>query len=77
MERRRASDFPQAVIDLYTRYSHGAVSRRDFLERAGRYAVGGFTAAAMLEALSPNFAWGQQVGAGRRRPRNPGLSPFL
>ena len=63
MERRRASDFPQPVIDLYTGYAHGAMSRRQFLDRASRFAVGGFTAAAMLEALSPNFAWGQQVAA--------------
>ncbi|HSD99304.1 MAG TPA: dienelactone hydrolase family protein, partial [Burkholderiales bacterium] len=34
---------------------------REFLDRAARYAIGGFTAAAMLESLSPNFAWAQQI----------------
>ena len=61
MERKKAHDFPPEVLKLFDGYVHGSVSRRDFLDRAGKYTVGGFTAAAMLEALSPNFAWAQQV----------------
>src|SRR5690349_7215033 len=61
MERKKASDFPPEVMELFDGYVHGRLSRRDFLDRAGRYAVGGFTAVAMLEALSPNFAWAQQI----------------
>src|SRR5690349_22450549 len=61
MERKKASDFPPAVLKLFDGYIHGMISRREFLDRAARYAVGGFTAAAMLEALTPNFAWAQQV----------------
>ncbi len=61
MERRKASDFPPEVMQLFDGYVHGRLTRRDFLDRAARYAVGGFTAAAMLEALTPNYAWAQQV----------------
>jgi carboxymethylenebutenolidase len=61
MNRKKASDFPAEVLALFDGYVHGGVSRRDFLDRAAKYAVGGFSAAAMLEALSPNFAWAQQV----------------
>lgn len=61
MERKQASDFPPEVMQLFDGYVHGAMSRRDFLDRAQKYAVGGFTAAAMLESLRPNFAWAQQV----------------
>jgi len=61
MERKKAADFPQEVLDLFDGYVHGSMSRRDFLDRAAKYAVGGFTAAAMLESLCPNFAWAQQV----------------
>ena len=61
MERKKASEFPQEVLNLFDGYVHGRMSRRDFLDRAGKYAVGGFTAAAMLESLRPNFAWAQQV----------------
>ena len=61
MERKKASDFPPEVLKLFDGYVHGGISRRDFLDRAAKYAIGGFSAAAMLEALSPNFAWAQQV----------------
>jgi carboxymethylenebutenolidase len=61
MERKKASDYHPEVLKLFDGYVHGALSRRDFLDRAGKYAVGGFTAAAMLESLRPNFAWAQQV----------------
>ncbi len=61
MERRKASDFPPEVLKLFDGYIHGGINRREFLDRAAKYAVGGFTAAAMLEALRPNFAWAEQI----------------
>jgi carboxymethylenebutenolidase len=67
MERRKASDYPQEVLDLFDGYVHGRLTRRDFLDRAGKYAVGGFTAAAMFESLRPNFALAQQVAKDDKR----------
>jgi carboxymethylenebutenolidase len=67
MERKKASDFPPEVLKLFDGYVHGYMSRREFIDRAGKYAVGGFSAAAMLEALKPNFAWAQQVPKDDRR----------
>jgi len=67
MERKKASDFPQEVLNLFDGYVHGAMSRRQFLDRAAKYAIGGFTAAAMLESLRPNFAWAQQVARDDKR----------
>ncbi len=61
MERRKASDYPPEVLKLFDGYIHGNVSRRDFLERAAKFAIGGFTAAAMLESLRPNYALGEQI----------------
>ena len=61
MERRKASDYPPDVLKLFDGFVHGVINRREFLDRAAKYAVGGFTAAAMLESLSPNFALAQQV----------------
>ena len=61
MERKKASDFPPEVLELFDGYVHGWMSRRDFLDRAAQFAVGGFTAAAMLESLKPNYAFAQQV----------------
>jgi len=61
MERKKASDFPPEVLKLFDGYIHGMISRRDFLDGAAKFAVGGFTAAAMLESLRPNYAFAQQV----------------
>jgi carboxymethylenebutenolidase len=67
MQRKKASDFPPEVLKLFDGYVHGFISRRDFLDGAARFAVGGFTAAAMLESLRPNYALAQQVA--RNDPR--------
>lgn len=61
MERKRAGDFHPEVLKLFDGYIHGFLSRRDFLDRAAKFALGSFTAAAMLESLTPNYALAQQV----------------
>ena len=70
MERKKASDFPPEVLKLFDGYVHGRIDRRGFLESAAKFAVGGFTAAAMLEALKPNFAWANQVAKDDARIRS-------
>jgi carboxymethylenebutenolidase len=61
MERKVASDYPQELLDLFHEYQHGDIDRRTFLDRAGKFAVGGLTVAAIFESLRPNYAWAQQV----------------
>jgi carboxymethylenebutenolidase len=61
MERKRASEYPQELLDLFHEYQHGHITRRDFFDRATRFAVGGLTVAAIWESLKPNYAWAQQV----------------
>ena len=61
MDRKKASDFHPEVLKLFDGYVHGAITRREFLDRAGKFAVGGVTAAGLLESLNPNFAWAQQI----------------
>ncbi|HZC96522.1 MAG TPA: dienelactone hydrolase family protein, partial [Bradyrhizobium sp.] len=61
MERKKASDFPQELLNLFDGYVHGGISRRRFLDGAQRFAVGGVTAAALFEMLRPNYAWAIQV----------------
>jgi carboxymethylenebutenolidase len=63
MDRKKASEFPQELLDLYHEYQHGEINRRAFLDRAGKYAVGGLTAVGLFEMLRPNYAWAQQVPA--------------
>ncbi len=57
----KKTKIPAEAVELYTQYIHGEVSRRDFFAGVKRFAVGGFTAAAIVEALMPNYALGQQV----------------
>ena len=61
MGRRKANDFDQELLDLYDGFAHGLIERREFLSRAAKFAVGGVTAAALLESLSPNYALANQV----------------
>ena len=63
MERKKASDFPQELLNLFDLYVHGDINRRSFLEKSGKFAIGGLTAAGILEMLAPNFSWAQQVPA--------------
>ncbi len=52
---------PPEAVELYTRYVHGEVTRRDFLHGLKRFSVLGLTAGALADALMPNYALGQQV----------------
>jgi len=61
MERKKASDFPQELLDIFHEYVHGDIDRRAFLQRANKFAVGGLTTAALFEMLKPNYAWAQQI----------------
>ncbi|MBI4502843.1 MAG: dienelactone hydrolase family protein [Gemmatimonadetes bacterium] len=61
MERKTAHDFDQELLILFDAYVHGAIDRRAFLDQAARYAVGGVTAAMLLDQLSPKFAEAQVV----------------
>jgi len=61
MQRKTAQDFDQDLLILFDAYVHGTVDRRGFLEKAQKFAVGGVTAAALLAALSPDFALGQVI----------------
>jgi carboxymethylenebutenolidase len=61
MERRKATDFDQELLNLFDKYVHGAIDRRGFLDGASKFAIGGMTAAMLLDALNPRFAEAQVV----------------
>ena len=67
MERMKASDFPQELLELFHEYVHGDISRRAFLDGAQKFAVGGLTAAGIFEALKPNYAFAQQIAKDDKR----------
>ncbi len=74
MERKSAGDFPQELLDLFDRYVHGDIGRRDFLEGAKKFAVGGLTATGIWESLRPNYAWAQQVAKDDSRIKTENLA---
>lgn len=61
MARLTAKDFPQELLELYDFYAHGKITKRQFLDRAAKFAVGTMTATAILASLSPDYAMAQQV----------------
>ena len=67
MERKKASDFNPQLLSLFHRYVHGGISRREFLDGAAKFAVGGLTATALWDMLRPNYALAQQVAKDDKR----------
>ena len=61
MTRLTAKDFNPELLELYDFYAHGIITKRQFLDRAGKFVVGGMTAAAVLGMMSPDYALAQQV----------------
>ncbi|MDZ4310402.1 MAG: YghX family hydrolase [Cypionkella sp.] len=61
MTRMTAKDFSPELLELYDFYAHGKISKREFLDKAAKFTVGGLTAAALLGIMSPNYALAEQV----------------
>jgi carboxymethylenebutenolidase len=61
MERKKASDYPQELLNLFDLYVHGEIDRRSFLDGAKKFATAGVTATMLWESLRPNYAWAEQV----------------
>ena len=61
LERKKATDFPQELLDLLDLYVHGGIGRREFLAGAQKFATVAVSAAALVEMLRPNYAWAIQV----------------
>jgi len=58
---------PGEAIELYNLFIHGVISRRAFMDAVPKFAVGGLTAAAVIDALMPNYAQAQQVAKNDER----------
>lgn len=61
MTRLTARDFAPELLELYDFYAHGRITKREFLDRAGKFTVGSLTAAALLSVMSPDYALAQQI----------------
>jgi len=61
--RKRATDFHPHILEIFDGYVHGAISKRDFIRQAGKFAAAGVTGAMILDQLQPDYAWAAQVPA--------------
>ena len=60
-QRKKASDFDPELLNLFDSYVHGGISRREFMDGAAKYAVGGLTVAGIFESLRPNYSWAETI----------------
>ena len=67
MVRKKASDFDPQLLSLFDKYVHGGVNRRQFLDGAAKFAIGGLTVSALWDMLRPNYALAQQVAKDDKR----------
>src|SRR5688572_25827786 len=61
-------ELPPEAIQAYNLFIHGEIDRRAFMHRVNKVAASTVAAAAMVDALMPNYAEAQQV-----RPDDPRL----
>jgi len=61
MDQEQKPKIPAEAVDLYTRFIHGEISRRKFVDGMKVFAVAGLTTNALIEALMPKYAEAQQV----------------
>lgn len=61
MEPTARPKMPAEAVELYNLFIHGVISRRAFLDNVQKFAVGGLAASTVIEALMPDYAYGQQV----------------
>lgn len=57
----KKANLPSEAIELYNLFIHGVISRRAFITGVNKLAIGGLTAAAVIDALMPKYAEAQQV----------------
>ena len=67
MDRKNARDFPQELLNLFDRYVHGDIGRREFLDGAKKFAVGGYDRHGHMGEPSPEL----RLGGTSRQRRQP------
>lgn len=59
--RMRAADFHPHILEIFDGYVHGKLTKREFIQQAGRYAAAGVTGLMIYNQLRPDYALAQQV----------------
>src|SRR6187200_3096816 len=66
-QKLTAKDLNPELWKIFDEYVHGFIDRRGFMDRAAKYAVGGLTAAGILDLMNPKFAEAQLVPTDDKR----------
>lgn len=61
MSSKQKRTVPAEAIEIYNKYIHDEISRREFMRGVKKFAVAGLSASAIVQALMPNYALGQQI----------------
>lgn len=61
MSDKERRTVPREAVELYDQFIHGEIDRRSFLNGVKKFAVAGLTAGAIVDALMPDYAMGQQI----------------
>lgn len=61
MKPSNETKVPQAVFELYDKYAHNQLDRRNFVKQLSKYAVGGLTVSGLLTHLLPDYETTLQV----------------
>ncbi|MES2292757.1 MAG: dienelactone hydrolase family protein [Pseudomonadota bacterium] len=61
MAGQESRKVPAEAVELYSQFIHGEINRRAFINGIKRFAVAGLTVSAIVDALMPNYALGQQI----------------
>jgi carboxymethylenebutenolidase len=61
MSSKERRTVPAEAVEIYNQYVHGEISRRSFLNAVKQFAVAGLSAGAIVKALMPDYAMGQQI----------------
>ncbi len=69
VQEKERMKIPAEAVELYTRYIHGEVSRREFLDGVKRFAIAGLTAEVIVQALMPNDLMSKCRRTGRHGQR--------
>jgi carboxymethylenebutenolidase len=72
MKKVTPGDINQEMYDLYDKYVHSIIDRKQFLEKLSAYAVGGLTLSSLLEFMLPNYSDTLQI-----KPDDPRLNSMF
>jgi carboxymethylenebutenolidase len=69
LSNKERRSVPAAAIQLYNDYVHGEIDRRSFLNGMQQFAAVGLSTSALVAALMPDYAMGQQIARDDERIR--------